>query len=61
MTQRLEAQVGERHHLDVRGGVGGDAVAREGKSHGVRMQLCAYWMSMLATPGRLPTLPDITT
>ena len=30
-----------------------------GKSHGVRMQLWAYWMSMLSTFGRLPTLPDM--
>jgi hypothetical protein len=28
-----------------------------GKSHGVTMQLWAYWMSMLWTLGRFPTLP----
>src|SRR5690606_26210561 len=33
----------------------------KGKSQGVKMQLWAYWISILATFGRLPTLPDITT
>ena len=59
--QQVQIHIRHKNHFGIRSGFRTLAVCGESEVAGMNTPDWAYWMSMLCTRGRLPTLPAITT